>query len=120
MRCFNCLKYGNFAAECKKPRREQKEQKEEANLTQMQDDEPALLLAEEEETGKTTMLINEENVIPKLNSGGDGNSNKSNIWYLDNGASNHMTEQLSKFGELDQSVKGQVRFGDGSTVHIDG
>lgn len=31
-----------------------------------------------------------------------------------------MSGQLSKFKELDQSVKGQVRFGDGSTVHIEG
>lgn len=37
VRYFNCLAYGHYALECKKPKREheQREQKEEANLTQM-------------------------------------------------------------------------------------
>lgn len=45
---------------------------------------------------------------------------QSNLWYLDNGANNHMTERRTKFKDLDESVKGQVRFGDGSTVKIEG
>ena len=40
------------------------------------------------------------------------------MWYLDNGASNHMTGDRSKFHELDGSVTGNVRFGDGSSVAI--
>lgn len=44
----------------------------------------------------------------------------SNLWYLDNGASNHMTGQRSKFKDLDENVTGQVKFGDGSIVHIKG
>ncbi|XP_074355633.1 uncharacterized protein LOC141695273 [Apium graveolens] len=42
VRYFNCLGYGHYAVECKKPCKRQ--QKEEANLAQMQDDEPALLV----------------------------------------------------------------------------
>lgn len=42
------------------------------------------------------------------------------MWYLDNGASNHMTGQRSKFTELDEKVIGEVRFGDGLTVSIRG
>lgn len=40
------------------------------------------------------------------------------MWYLDNGASNHMTGQRGKFKELDERVSGKVKFGDGSTVCI--
>lgn len=42
------------------------------------------------------------------------------MWYLDNGASNHMSGQRSKFCTLDESITGQVRFGDGSAVEIKG
>lgn len=45
---------------------------------------------------------------------------ESNVWYLDNGASNHMTGHRSKFRDLDEGVTGRVRFGDGSTVDIKG
>ncbi|KAL8116443.1 hypothetical protein AgCh_022803 [Apium graveolens] len=41
-----------------------------------------------------------------------------NLWYLDNGASNHMTGLRSKFNELDERVTRQVKFGDGSLVEI--
>lgn len=57
--------------------------------------------------------------MPKLT---DSINNKieSNVWYLDNGASKHMTEEHNKFKELDESVAGKVKFGDGSTVKIKG
>ena len=42
------------------------------------------------------------------------------IWYLDNGASNHMTGDRNKFKEIDPSFTGKVRFGDGSAVEIQG
>lgn len=113
IRCFNCLGYGHFAAECKKPQRE-REQKEEVNLAQMQDDEPALLVTEK------VLLVDEGKIMPRLNQTSRDKQVDSNIWYLDNGASNHMSGQLSKFKELDERVKGQVRFGDGSMVHIEG
>lgn len=43
-----------------------------------------------------------------------------NVWYLDNGASNHMTGRHEKFEKLDRTVKGEVKFGDGSVVQIQG
>lgn len=45
---------------------------------------------------------------------------ESNTWYLDNGASNHMTGRREKFEKLDKAVKWEVKFGDGSLVRIEG
>lgn len=44
----------------------------------------------------------------------------SNMWYLDNGASNHMSGHYSKFNKIDVKITGQVKFGDGSMVQIMG
>jgi hypothetical protein len=41
-------------------------------------------------------------------------------WYLDTGASNHMSGDRAAFVELDQRITGSVKFGDGSTVEIHG
>lgn len=45
---------------------------------------------------------------------------EESTWYLDNGASNHMTGHQEKFEKLDRTVKGEVKFGDGSLVQIEG
>lgn len=63
------------------------------------------------------MLLNEGSVIPKLSKEKNGDSS---VWYLDNGASNRMTGHRSKFTDLDEGVVGKVKFGDGSTVEIQG
>ncbi|KAE8792247.1 hypothetical protein D1007_33249 [Hordeum vulgare] len=41
-------------------------------------------------------------------------------WYLDTGASNHMSGSATCFNELDQCIAGTVKFGDGSVVAICG
>ena len=98
--------YGHYAAECKKTKRD-RELKEEANFAQMQDDEPALLFTEGSKEENKIMLINEEKVKPRLNSNNGDVQGNSNLWYLDNGANNHMTGQLSKFRELDEKCEGK-------------
>jgi hypothetical protein len=60
------------------------------------------------------VFLNEEKIVPKLT----GTHEMS--WYLDTRASNHMTGKSDKFAELDHSIKGRVRFGDGSAVDICG
>lgn len=115
VRCFSCGILGHYATNCRKSERE-KDQKQEVNITQIEDDKPALLLTEKDGKVDDLMLLNEENVVPKL--GKIGEREKSNLWYLDNGASNHMTGQRTKFRKLDESVMGQVKFGDGSIVDI--
>lgn len=118
VRCFNCNNLGHYAGECKKPRRE-RNQRTEANLVQIKDDEPALLLTEFDEKKTEMVLLNEENVMPRLE--GDKMEKKfSQLWYLDNGASNHMTGDKAKFSKLDENITGEVKFGDGSTVCIKG
>ena len=116
VRCFNCSAYGHYAAECRKPKREGG-QRNEVNLTQTNDDEPTLLLAKFQDTKEEMIMLNEGGVIPRLSKEKCG---ESSVWYLDNGASNHMTGQRSKFTELDEGVIGEVKFGDGSTVKIQG
>ena len=113
IKCYNCEEYGHYASECKAP----KERKDEVNLTQTQnrDDEPeALLLSILGEESNNMVLLNEDKVFPGQKSSGE------DLWYLDNGASNHMTGMRSFFAELDEKVTGKVRFGDGSKVQIEG
>ena len=119
VKCFNCNVYGHYASDCRKPSRREKGNKiEEVNISQAQDEEPALLMAKCEAKGDGVVLLNEANTMAKL--GPVEHKKDSNVWYLDNGASNHMTGSRSKFRDLDDKVTGCVRFGDGSTVEIKG
>lgn len=120
VRCFNYSAYGHFAFECKKPRRNREQQKQESNLTRVEDDEPALLLAKLEPAESKVLLLDDSAVKPQLTEKGEAKMYESNLWYIDNGSSNHMTGQKSKFKELDERITGRVKFGDGSTVDIQG
>ena len=42
------------------------------------------------------------------------------MWYLDNGASSHMTSKRSYFHSLDENQHGVVRFDDESLVAFEG
>ena len=88
-------------------------------MAQTEEDEPALLLAKHKKESEK-LLLNEQGIIPKLATGVKEKSGASSLWYLDNGASNHMTGDKEKFVELDQGITGLVKFGDGSTVKIEG
>ncbi|GJS60269.1 hypothetical protein Tco_0655053 [Tanacetum coccineum] len=62
--------------------------------------------------------MNEEKYTPpKSESNID---DKDDVWYFDNGASNHMTGNYSYFSELNENITRRVRFGDGSCVSIKG
>lgn len=61
------------------------------------------------------VFLNKKNVLPEkyeTNSGGE------NIWYLDNGASNHMTGDQRYFSRINNIINGKVRFGDNSRIDI--
>lgn len=87
-------------------------------MSKIEEEEPALLLVECGRSETEMVMLNEENVLPELKATDEWR--ESQVWYLDNCASNHMTGQKGKFRYLDESMIGVVRFGDGSTVDIKG
>ena len=115
--CRKCGKWGHWARECYgKPKQERRE---EANVAQVEEvEEPGLLMAVLDAPEEITIaalqvvFLNEEKVVPK--DVGDGS------WYADTGASSHMTGRKELFPTLDETVRGTVRFGDGSVVEICG
>ncbi|XP_073357896.1 uncharacterized protein [Aegilops tauschii subsp. strangulata] len=74
-------------------------------------------LATGEERASLPVFLNEQQaeITP-----GAVDAPRETTWFLDTGASNHMTGDRSIFAELDESVTGTVRFGDGSVVQIRG
>ena len=51
---------------------------------------------------------------------GTSGSPIDDMWYLDIGASSHMTSMKTFYQSLDESHKGVVRFGDGSSIRYEG
>ena len=51
---------------------------------------------------------------------GTNDSHDDCIWYLDTRASSHMTGKRSFFHNIDENMKGRVKFGDGSTIPYGG
>nr|GEZ45155.1 zinc finger, CCHC-type [Tanacetum cinerariifolium] len=75
--------------------------KEQSNLILEEDDEPSLLMTTHE-TEHKEVLLNEGKIQPEKYASGD-----ASMWYLDNGASNHMTETKSHFKDIDESISGR-------------
>ncbi|KAL8110993.1 hypothetical protein AgCh_026669 [Apium graveolens] len=88
-----------------------------------ENEEGKLLLTHEEWPNalarKSLMMLGERGVLLSLVITREAKTNDSNLWYLDNDASNYMTSFKDKFVELDEAVTSQVHFGDGSTVKIE-
>ena len=48
------------------------------------------------------------------------NVDQQDVWYLDTGCSNHMCDKKELFSQLDESIQGDVNFGNKSKVSIMG
>ena len=91
----------------------------------MEEEEPALLLAHASielspaaSAAAALLHLDEPRAHALL---GDGsNSDKTDGWCLDTGATHHMTGRREFFTELDSDVRGFVKFGDASGVEIKG
>nr|GEV81559.1 zinc finger, CCHC-type [Tanacetum cinerariifolium] len=94
---------------------------EQSNLIE-EDLEPALLMAilEDSNEVKHVKEVEEQKVSLHEDDVGYKEKNMNSLWYLDNGASNHMTGVREHFKELNEKVSGRVRFEDGSYIKIKG
>ncbi|KAL6522105.1 hypothetical protein OROMI_031982 [Orobanche minor] len=95
IKCYNCNKYGHFSYECRAPKAEERN-----NFSAAKED---------EDVGTAVFLTYKEN-----------EEGEKNTWYLDSGASNHMSGQKELFTEIDDTVHGEVTFGDSSKASIKG
>jgi hypothetical protein len=128
VKCFNCDEYGHYSKQCRKPRRQRRGEAN-ANLVQAEE-EPTLLMAHvmgvslagEAAIGRTPCVqevhLTEKKVVLDREDGRE--EEKTSEWFLDTGATNHMTGARSAFAELDTGVVGTVKFGDGSVIDIQG
>ncbi|KAI3813170.1 hypothetical protein L1987_17887 [Smallanthus sonchifolius] len=109
VQCYGCNKFGHVKKNCP----QQEHAQEQSNLVQ-EDVEPTLLMAVNEDKKIEEIFLNGR-IEPSKYTTAD-----ESLWYLDNGASNHMTGVQEHFQELDENITGNVRFGDGSYVEIRG
>ena len=105
--CFQCDKIEHFAQNCPDRLLKLQETQEVEDKTQEAEE---LMMQE-------VVLLNERNCMPSMF---ESSSAVENLWYLDNGASNHMTDNLTYFSKLGQRVTGKVKFGDDSKIDIKG
>lgn len=108
MVCFRCDKLGHFAQSC--PDRLLKLQETQEAETETTHEADELMVNE-------VVYLNEGKIIPSKLVQQTGSDN---LWYLDNGASNHMTGNLGYFSDIDRRISGKVRFGDDSRIDITG
>ena len=106
--CYRCDKLGHYVTD----RPDLKLKFQEAVEIEKDDTQEAdeLMLHE-------IVYLNEEKVVPSKYEVGNG---EDNIWYLEKGASNHMSGDKRYFSSIDESITGKVRFGDDSRIDIKG
>nr|GEU84829.1 hypothetical protein [Tanacetum cinerariifolium] len=109
IQCYRCDLYGHFVSKCSERNRNH-----EVNLNETQEKGTFFMMNHIQEM----IFTNEEKYpLPKSESNTD---DEDDVWYFDNGASNHMTSNYSYFSELNENITERVKFGDGSCMSIKG
>ena len=106
--CYRCDKMGHYASDCPDRLLNLQETLENDNSDTHDADELMM---------HTVVYLNEKNCLPEKY---ETNGDSEDIWYLDNGASNHMTGNRRYFSMMDKTITGKVRFGDDSRIDIKG
>ncbi|XP_078447627.1 uncharacterized protein LOC144716389 [Wolffia australiana] len=104
--CYNGQKFGHFAYECRSAKKERSEQAYVVEVTDKPD--------------STLLMVITGEACDVLLQGSAAEPSDPDLWYLDTGATNHMSGNRSFFADLDGEASGIVKFGDNSTVQIAG
>lgn len=140
--CFRCDKVGHYVYQCPDRLLKLQEVQETENETQeadelmmhevitltesepqAEDEHEVVSLTESEPQAEDDLMmceivyLNEGKIVPRDY---EVNKDEENVWYLDNGASNHMSGDRRYFSHIDDSITGKVRFGDDSRIDIRG
>ncbi|GJT41469.1 uncharacterized mitochondrial protein-like protein [Tanacetum coccineum] len=113
-KCYRCDQYGHFVSKCPERNRNHEVNLNEAQEKGVYHEEGTFFMMNHIQE---TIFMNEEKYTPPKS---ESNTDEDDVWYFDNGASNHMTGNYSYFSELNENITGRVRFGDGSCVSIKG
>ena len=117
-RCNKCKQYGHWARECKQKVTKEGTGDAGHHVNTDADAQPALLVARVCNLVRSTdvdsqkVFLNQEQVNPS--------DYETGSWVLDTRATNYMTGCRAALASLDETVRGAVRFGDGSKVEICG
>ncbi|KAI9156917.1 hypothetical protein LWI28_014078 [Acer negundo] len=95
VQCYNCHKYGHYSNKCRGIPNEVNESSNFAEKEQVE--------------GESLMLMAHNSTYQN-----------QDVWFLDSGASNHMTGRKDLFTELDEKVHGEISFGDLSKISVQG
>ena len=110
IQCYNCQKYGHFAYECRGKKKERDEHSYVSEATPAasaaQSPSPAVIAS------SSLLMAVVEEASDLLLHGSEGAPSDPTLWYLDTGATNHMSGRREFFCSIDKSTTGFVKFGD--------